>query len=210
MLLVGLTGGIASGKSLVAHVFSDLGAHIIDADLIVHDLLEPNQQTWCDIIHYFGRDILLSDQRIDRRKLGEIVFKNADKRAWLNSCLHPRVFEAFSTHVKHVRELQPDAIIVFDAALLIETGYYRKMDRTVVVYTEQEQQVERLSCRNGFSQEQAFDRIQSQMPLAEKLKYADYVVRNTGTKKRAENRAAAVFKKLKQQAERTIDGTHLS
>ncbi len=136
MLIIGLTGGIASGKSLVARVFKDLGAHIIDADRIVHDLLEPGQQAWQEVLDYFGKDILLQSKCIDRRKLGEIVFNDDVKREWLNQCLHPRVFDVYTAQVKNLCSRQPQAIIVFDAALLIETGYYRKMDRTVVVYAE--------------------------------------------------------------------------
>src|SRR3990172_957212 len=99
MLLVGLTGGIASGKSLVARAFKELGAHIIDADRIVHELLEPDQEAWREIVDHFGRGILFPDNVIDRRKLGEIVFNDAEKREWLNKCLPPRVFAAYTCRV---------------------------------------------------------------------------------------------------------------
>jgi dephospho-CoA kinase len=203
MLIVGLTGGIASGKSIVAKVFQDLGAHVIDADKIVHDLLEPGQQAWEEVIEYFGPGILFPDKTIDRRKLGEIVFNNAEKRTWLNQCLHPRVFAAYTACVKHLCTRAPDAIIVFDAALLIETGYHKKMDRIVVVYANEEQQMERLTSRDRFSREQALARIRSQMPLSEKRKHADYVIENTGTREETEQQAREVFHKLKQEAERT-------
>jgi dephospho-CoA kinase len=202
MLLVGLTGGIASGKSLVARVFKDQGAHVIDADRIVHELLEPNQQAWAEVVEYFGRDILLPDGKIDRRKLGGIVFTNAEKRAWLNNCLHPRVFLVHTAQVKHIRERSPEAIVVLDAALLIETGYDRNMDRTVVVYAEQEQQIERLMARDKFSREQAMVRIASQMPLSEKRRHASYVIDNTGSRESTEQQAREVLLKLKQDAER--------
>jgi dephospho-CoA kinase len=203
MLIVGLTGGIASGKSIVAKVFQDLGAHVIDADKIVHDLLEPGQQAWEEVIEYFGPGILFPDKTIDRRKLGEIVFNNAEKRTWLNQCLHPRVFAAYTACVKHLCTRAPDAIIVFDAALLIETGYHKKMDRIVVVYANEEQQMERLTSRDRFSREQALARIRSQMPLSEKRKHADHVIENTGTREETEQQAREVFHKLKQEAERT-------
>jgi dephospho-CoA kinase len=202
MLIVGLTGGIASGKSLVAKVFQDLGAHVIDADKIVHELLEPDQQAWEEVIGYFGPEIVFPDKTIDRKKLGEIVFKNAEKRAWLNQCLHPKVFAAYTTRVQHLRARAPDAIIVLDAALLIETGYHKKMDRIVVVYADEEQQMDRLTNRNRFSREQALARIRSQMPLSEKRTYADYVIENTGTREETEQQAREVFQKLKREAER--------
>ena len=202
MLLVGLTGGIASGKNLVAQVFKDLGAHIIDADRIVHDLLKPGRDVRQEVVDYFGKDILLPDTRIDRGKLGEIVFNDEEKRAWLNRCIHPQVFSAYTAQVEHIRNQQPGAIIVFDAVLLIETGYHRNMDRTVVVYAEQEQQIKRLSSRDGFTREQALARIRCQMPLGEKRSHADYVIDNTGAREQAERQAKEVFLKLKEDAEK--------
>lgn len=203
MLIVGLTGGIASGKSLVARVFKDLGAQVIDADRIAHELLEPDQQARQEVLDYFGKEILLPNNGIDRRKLGEIVFKDAVKREWLNQCLHPRVFDAYTSRVKHLRSRQPDAIVVLDAALLIETGYHRKMDKLVVVYADPEQQRERLICRDKFTKAQARSRIRSQMSLSEKRGHADYVINNTGTREDTERQAREVFQKLKKEAERT-------
>jgi len=203
MLLVGLTGGIASGKSLVARVFKDLGTHVIDADRIVHELLQPEQRAWREVIDYFGKDILLPDDGIDRRKLGEIIFNDAEKRAWLNSCLHPKVFKVYTAQVRHIQSRQPDAIIVFDAALLIETGFHRKMDRTIVVYSDVEQQIERLTSRDKFSREQALIRIASQMPLSEKRGHADFVIDNTGTREETEHQARELFKRLQEEAKRT-------
>ena len=202
MLIVGLTGGIASGKSLVAKVFQDLGAHVIDADKIVHELLEPDQQAWEEVVKYFGPEIVFPDKTIDRRKLGAIVFNDAEKRAWLNQCLHPKVFAVYTARVKHLCARAPHAIIVLDAALLIETGYHKKMDKIVVVYADQEQQMERLTSRERFSREQALARIRSQMPLSEKRKQADYVIENTGTREETEQQARDIFQKLRQEAER--------
>lgn len=203
MFMIGLTGGIASGKSLVARVFKDLGAHVIDADRIVHELLEPEQPAYREVLDHFGKDILLPNGGIDRRKLGEIVFKNPDKRAWLNSCLHPKVFNAYTVQVQHLQSRQPETIVILDAALLIETGYHRNMDKIVVVYADPEQQIRRLSLRDKFTREQALIRITSQMPLAEKRAHADYVIDNTGSREDTETQAREVFRKLKQDAERT-------
>ncbi len=203
MLVVGLTGGIASGKSLVAHLLRDLGAHLIDADRIVHELLEPNQQAWREVIDHFGKDILLPDGCIDRRKLGEIIFNDAQQRAWLNNCLHPKVFDAYLAQVRGMRNRPPDTIIVFDAALLIETGYHRKMDRIIVVYADPEQQIERLTTRDKFTNEQALARIRSQMPLSEKRAFADYVIDNSLSREHTKRQTREVFMKLKQEAERS-------
>ena len=202
MFIVGLTGGIASGKSLVARVFKDLGAHVIDADRIVHELLEPEQPACREVLEHFGKDIMLPNGGIDRRKLGEIVFNDPEKRAWLNSCLHPKVFSVYTSQVQHLHSRQPDAMVVLNAALLIETGYHRKMDKTVVIYADREQQIERLFLRDKFTREQALARIMSQMPLAEKRAHADYVIDNTGSREDAEVQARKVFQKLKRDAER--------
>lgn len=203
MLLVGLTGGIASGKSIVARVFRDLGAHLIDADRIVHELLETGQQAWQEVVEHFGAEIQLPDGRIDRRKLGDLVFNDQEKRLWLNACLHPKVFDAFTAQTRQMRNRQRDAVIVLDAALLIETGYHQKMDCIIVVYAELDQQLERLMLRDGFTREQALARIRSQMPLSEKRACADYVIDNTGTRDRTEQQAKEVFGRLKQEAQKT-------
>ena len=202
MLLVGLTGGIGSGKSFVARVLKDLGAHVIDADRIVHDLLEPHQDAWQSVSAHFGKDILFPDQTIDRRKLGAIVFADTAKREWLNHCLHPKVFDVYRSTVKNIQARSPDAIIVLDAALLIETGFDRNMEKIVVVYADLEQQVERLMARDKFTREQALARINSHMPLADKRGCADYIIDNTGNRPDTEQQTKDVFLKLRQDAER--------
>ncbi|MHB8844552.1 MAG: dephospho-CoA kinase [Nitrospirota bacterium] len=200
MLIVGLTGGIASGKSLVSRVLRDLGAHVIDADKIVHDLLGAGQDACREVAHHFGPDILQPDGSIDRRKLGDIIFNHPEERAWLNQCIHPRVFEAYSHQVRHISERQPDAIVVMDAALLIETGYHKKVDKLIVVYADRKEQLKRLMERDRFTLEQAMARISSQMPLDEKRTYADFVIENTGTRDEAEQQTREVFAKLKAEA----------
>ena len=202
MLIVGLTGGIASGKSLVTRVLRDLGAHVIDADKIVHDLLAPGQDACREVVGHFGKEILLPDGSIDRRKLGDIIFNHPEERAWLNQCIHPRVFKAYQTQVHYLRERQPEAIVVMDAALLIETGYHKHMDKLIVVYAGQQEQVKRLMERDRFTLEQAMARIASQMPLDEKRAYADHVIENTATREEAERQTREVFEKLKQEAMR--------
>ena len=200
MLIAGLTGGIASGKSLVARVFKDLGAQVIDADKIVHELLEPGQRAWQEVLAYFGAEIQLPDKTIDRRKLGELVFNDPAKRDWLNKCLHPKVFEAYVTRVNHLRARQPGALVLLDAALLVETGYHRKMDKVIVVYASEEDQQKRLMERDRFTAEQATARIRSQMPLAEKRQYADYVIDNQGTREETERQARELFARLNDAA----------
>jgi dephospho-CoA kinase len=142
------------------------------------------------------------DESIDRRKLGDIVFNDAEKRTWLNSCLHPKVFSAYNAQVRLLCDRQPDCIVVLDAALLIETGYHRRMDCVIVVYAEPEQQMDRLVARDNFTREQALARIACQMPLAQKRGLADFVIDNTGSRESAEQQARNIFAKLKQEAEK--------
>lgn len=200
MLLVGLTGGIASGKSIVTQVLRELGAHIIDADKIVHDLLSNGQDAHREVVEHFGPAIVAADGTVDRRKLGEIVFNDAAERAWLNQCIHPRVFEAYQHQLKHIGERDPDSIVIMDAALLIETGYHKRMDRLIVIYAREEDQMARLMARDGFTEEHARARIRSQMPLEEKKAFADHVIDNTGPREETERQAREVFDRLKQAA----------
>lgn len=200
MLIVGLTGGIASGKSLVSRVFRELGAHVIDADRIVHDLLSAGTEPWDEIRAYFGDGVLLPDGCIDRKKLGTIVFNDREKREWLNRCLHPRVFESFRTQVRRIGASHPGALVVLDAALLVETGFHRRMDRLVVVCADPDQQLRRLMARDGLSREQAEARIASQMPMAEKCAAADYVIDNRGAREDTERQAREVFSVLNEEA----------
>ncbi len=202
MLIIGLTGGIASGKSLVARVFKDCGAHLIDADQIVHDLLQPDQPASEEVAAHFGAGVRLPGGAIDRRKLGEIVFNDRAEREWLNRCLHPRVYEVYAGQVKHISARQPHAVIVLDAALLIETGYHKKMDALVVVYADEEQQLKRLIERDGLSREQALARIRSQMPLSEKCTHADYVIDNRRSREATEQQARDVFAECTRLTER--------
>jgi dephospho-CoA kinase len=203
MIMIGLTGGIASGKSLVARIFRDLGAHLIDADAIVHDLLGPDHPAAAEVIAHFGSGICGADTGVDRRKLGEIVFNDRAEREWLNRCLHPKVFEVYAARVRQVRDRQPDAVVVLDAALLIETGYHKYMDCVVVVDADEEQQLERLMTRDGFTREQALARIRSQMPLSEKRLHADYVIDNRLNREETERQAREVFSACQRKAERT-------
>ena len=200
MFIIGLTGGIASGKSLVARVFKDLGATVIDADRIVHELMEPGQDAWTEIVQYFGQEVQRDDKTIDRRKLGAIVFNDQEKRSWLNACIHPRVFSIYTTQVAHLRMRAPDALLFFDAALLLESGYHRNVDRVIVVYAGPEQQVERLMARDKFTREEALLRIRSQMPLCEKRMLADHVIDNSGTREETEHQAGELFAQLHKEA----------
>ncbi|HVN09875.1 MAG TPA: dephospho-CoA kinase [Patescibacteria group bacterium] len=180
MLRVGLTGGIASGKSTVAARLRELGLTVLNADLLAHELMAPGQPAYEDVVREFGRGVLAADGTVDRKKLGEIVFRDAERRERLNAIVHPRVIAAREEELKRMEEEEPDGIAIIEAALLIEAGYYKKLDRLIVCSCRPEQQVERLRAR-GLSEEEARQRIAAQLPLEEKLRLADEVVDCSGT-----------------------------
>ena len=201
MLRVGLTGGIAGGKSTVAARMRELGLEVLDADAMSHRLLEPGQLAYADVVREFGGEILLPDGRVDRKKLGEIVFQDAARRARLNSFIHPRLFDLRERQLIELELANPRGVAVIEAALLVEAGYYKKLDRLVVCSSRPEQQLERLRAR-GLSDEQARQRIAAQMPIAEKLRYASDVVDCSGTLEETLRQTDTLVDCLRELAER--------
>lgn len=176
MLKVGLTGGIATGKSYVLSVLRELGCEVLDADLTAREVVEPGQPAFHEIVIHFGDEILGQDGKLDRAKLGAIVFADTGQREKLNAIVHPRVFESQANWLADVNRRDPLSIAIIDAALMIETGSYRRFDKLIVVYCAPEIQLERLMSRNHLSREEALARISAQMPSNEKLKYADFTI----------------------------------
>lgn len=176
MLKVGLTGGIATGKSFVLSVLRELGCEVMDADQTAREVVESGQPAFNEIVAHFGQEVVGEDGKLNRGKLGAIIFNNPAEREKLNSIVHPRVFEAQARWMVEVERRNPQAIVVIDAALMIETGSYRRFDQIVVVHCEPDIQLQRLMERNNLTQEEAMARISSQMPSAEKLKFADFAI----------------------------------
>jgi len=198
MLIVGLTGGVASGKTAVSQVLREEGAYIIDADQIARELVQPDKPAWNELIRAFGKEILQEDGSIHRRKLADKVFTEPQQRKVLNQILHPRIEEEMDRRIKEIGQKDPEAIVVIDAPLLVELGMHRKVDRLIVVTSTQMQQMERLKERDGRSSEEALRVLSSQMPVEEKVKLADFVIRNEGSLEETKKRAKEVFKELKR------------
>ncbi len=175
MLRVGLTGGMGCGKSTVATMMRTLGCHVIEADPLAHKLIEPGRPAFQEVIHAFGIDVLRSDGFVDRKKLGAIVFADMDKLLRLNAIVHPRVLKELERLFSEYAAANPKGVAVVEAALLIEAGYVKHLDRLVVAWCTPEQQMERLLAR-GMSREQIEQRLAAQMPLEEKRRRADDVV----------------------------------
>jgi dephospho-CoA kinase len=197
MLLVGLTGGIASGKSLVSGMFRELGAYVLDADEIARDLVKPTLPALDRIVQEFGREVLLPDGTLNRRLMAEVIFKDPGKREILNAILHPRVFEEEERRRKEIARSDPRAVIIFDAALLIETGAHDLMDRVILIYVNEKTQIARLMERDQLTRAEALQRIGAQMPMKEKRKYADYVLDTSRSFQDVERQAARIFKDLR-------------
>lgn len=198
MLIVGLTGGVASGKTAVSRVLREEGAYIIDADQIARELVQPHKPAWNELVRAFGKEILQEDGSIHRRKLADKVFTDPEQRKVLNQILHPRIKEEMDRRTKEIGQKDPEAIVVIDAPLLVELGVYRKVDQLIVITSTQMQQMERLKERDGRSPEEALRLFSSQMPVEEKVKLADFVIRNEGSLEETKKRAKEVFKELKR------------
>ena len=198
MLIVGLTGGVASGKSVVSRVWKEEGAYLIDADRIARELVQPRAPAWKALVKAFGKEILQEDGSIHRKKLATRVFSNPVERELLNRILHPRIKKEIDRRIKGIGQKGPKAIVVIDAALLVETGYYRAVDQVVVVTSTKKQQIERLRRREEMDQEIARGIVDSQISGEERIKVADIIIRNQGSRKKTERKAKEVFEALKK------------
>jgi dephospho-CoA kinase len=181
MILVGLTGGVATGKSTVAKMFKQCGAVVIDADQLARDVVKPGKPAWREIVKTFGKAILNPDRTLNRRELGAVVFRNRTKRRRLECIIHPRVAREQALLTKQAARKDPHAVVIYDVPLLFEAGIDKRVDRTIVVTADRETQISRLKERNSLSRAEAIRRIKSQMPLRKKCKLAD--VQIDGTKR---------------------------
>lgn len=196
MLKVGLTGSIAVGKSAVLAVFRELGCATFDADKIAHLVMEPGRQAYEDVVREFGQAVLAADGSIDRAALGAIVFPDAARRKRLNQIVHPHVIEEQNRLLAEAQAAEPSGIAVVDAALMIESGGYRRFDKLIVVFCDRETQIARLMRRNQITREQAELRVAAQMSSEEKRRYADYEIDTSGTLEETRLRVIEVHKEL--------------
>lgn len=196
MLRVGLTGGLASGKSFVGRALADLGCLLIQADELGHRVLEPGGDAYDGVIREFGPGIVRADGTIDRPKLAALVFHDSQRLAALNALVHPPVWAHESRLMDEYAATHPHGIAVVEAAILVETGSYRDYAKLIVAACSEQQQIERAMSRDGTTREQVLDRLRRQMPLAEKIKYADYVIDTSGAKENTLAQTRAVYQAL--------------
>lgn len=199
MLIAGLTGGIASGKSTVSAFLEDAGAVIVDADKIARDVVQKDKPAWLEIADAFGTSILLPDGEINRILLGDIIFNDPVKKQILNRIIHPVVFAETATRLAEIEKKQPDAVVILDVPLLIESGMDTGLSDIIVVYVPESVQIQRLMTRDALTQAQTLARIRSQMPIEEKKKRATIVIDNSGSRENTRNISLRVYHKLREK-----------
>ncbi|HLJ44777.1 MAG TPA: dephospho-CoA kinase [Bryobacteraceae bacterium] len=197
MLRVGLTGGLASGKSFVGHALAGLGCHLIEADELGHQVLLPGGEAYDAVIHEFGNGILDDEGLIDRRRLGALVFADPEQLKKLNGLVHPPVRAREKELEERAAQLDPGGIVVVEAAILVETGSYKGFDRLIVAACPLEVQVERAMRRSGLTEEEVRARLSRQLPLEEKVKVADYVIDTSGSKENTLEQVRRVHESLR-------------
>jgi dephospho-CoA kinase len=214
MLRVGLTGSIGVGKSFVAGVLAELGCHLLDADVTAREVVEPNSIALEKVVAEFGAEVLQSDGALDRTKLGSLVFGDSHRRATLNSILHPYIIARQDELMREWEAVDPDGIAVIDAALMIESGGYKRFDKLIVVHCRPEIQLQRLMLRNNLSQQEAEKRVAAQMSQDEKKKFADYLIDTSAgfddTRRQTETIYAALLQDLNLDRQQRTRGSEFS
>lgn len=206
MLNVGLTGGIACGKSTVAKMFVKNGAHLIDFDGLAHEVQEPGKPAWKEVVNHFGKGILQTDKKIDRVKLGNVVFDDKEKLIELNNIVHPLVYQEWHSRLEKICKKEKHAIVLSDIPLLFEGNMQHLFDLTILVLIAPKEQISRLMARNGVNKEEAGKRLKSQMPISEKVALADIVIDNEDSITETEKRVGQVWKELLRREKQKNDG----
>jgi|ERR1051326_7330876 dephospho-CoA kinase len=197
MFRVGLTGGLASGKSLVGATLAGLGCYLIQADELGHKVLLPGGEAYDAVVNEFGEAILDDEGMIDRRRLAALVFDQPERLLKLNSLVHPPVIRREQEIEQDIARRDPNAIAVVEAAILVETGSYKRFDKLIVAACTPQQQIERAMRRDRLSKEEVMARLSRQLPLEEKIKLADYVIDTCGSKEQTIAQVRDVYHSLR-------------
>ena len=195
-LLVGLTGGMGSGKTLASSFFHELGAYIIDADIICRKLVEPGQPALKEIVDSFGKDIIDKSGNLNRKELGQLVFCDPNQREKLENILHPKVFECEKLEYKAICRINPKALVIVDAALLIESENHKNMDKVIVINADENIRIQRILSRGKWNHKEIVARLKNQMPNEEKIKYADFVLENSKDKRHLKEQVKKIYTNL--------------
>lgn len=196
MLKVGLTGGIASGKSTVSKIFASFGAKVLDADEVAREVLLPGQPAWTRLRQVFGQEFFHPDGTVKRKELRKLVFADPEKRSQLNAIVHPEVMKEINRRSEILSSSVQTGVLLVDVPLLLEVGVANRFDKVVVVYVSKSVQINRLQQRDGISEEEAKQALKAQMALSKKVEQADYVIDNSGTLEETQAQVQRVWQEL--------------
>ena len=197
MIVVGITGSVGTGKSTVDNFFKELGAYIIDWDVLAREVVHPHSRAWEGIVEYFGKDVLNEDLTLNRQKLADMVFLNKEKVGRLNQIVHPEIFKEDERITSQIKNFDANALVIKDIPLLTEAARGIFVDKIVVVSASEQTQLKRLE-EKGMSREDAKNRIKSQLPLEEKIKFADFVIDNDGSLEETKRQVEEVYSLLRK------------
>jgi dephospho-CoA kinase len=207
LLVLGVTGGIASGKTTVARMLEELGAPIIDFDLLARQVAAPGEPAFQEIVAYFGEGVVGEDGRLDRKRLSGIVFQNPDQRRILEGMTHPRILEAFRDRIRQLAQEDPGAVVQAVVPLLFEVGLDPLVHKILVVYVSPDTQIQRLMRRDGIGREEARRILDAQMPIDEKAARADFVIHNEGGLDETRKQVTALWQQLKETQRLRVQGS---
>jgi len=200
MIVVGLTGGLGAGKTTIAGLFRDCGARVIDADQLARDVVKPGKSAWKAIKSQFGASVFHADKTLNRQALAKVVFQDSSKLEILQKIIHPQVAREQTIRTKTIAKTYPHAVVIYDAPLLIEAGAHQRMDHVIVVKADRATQISRVCGRDGLTKTETLRRIKQQMPLRQKLPYADTVLDGTWSRPRLRAVVQALFRTFQQEA----------
>jgi dephospho-CoA kinase len=200
MLIAGLTGSIATGKSTVSAILKDLGAFIVDADKIARDVVSPGMKAWEEIVRVFGKDVLQKTGEIDRESLARIVFNDSVMRGKLEEIIHPEVMRVIDEEIRSIKSNSSNAVLILDVPLLIEVGMHKGMSEVIVVYCPEDMQIMRLMLRDNISREEALTKVRAQMPIEEKRRLATLLIDNSSSVDETRKQVEDAYDRLRQKA----------
>jgi len=200
MLVAGLTGSIATGKSTVSGILKELGAFIVDADRAAHEIVLPGTKAFNEIVRIFGKQILQKSGEIDRERLGRIIFNDSAMRSILEEVVHPEVMRSMDEQICSIKSDFPDAVVILDVPLLIETGMHKGVSEVIVVYCPEDMQIKRIKIKDNISKKKALAKVRAQISIEEKRRYASLLIDNSASRENTRRQVKNTYTRIKEKA----------